>query len=413
LSSKVVLAYSGGLDTSVSIKWLQEKYGFDVVTLTLDLGQKDDFKEIEEKAYSLGAVKHCLVDAKDEFVQKYIYPSIRVNGLYEDKYPLSTALGRPLIASKLVEVAWREEAKNVAHGCTGKGNDQVRIEVTVKALDPGLRVVAPVREWNMNREEEMAYAKKHGLKLNYNKSIYSVDQNIWGRSIESGVLEDPSVEPPAEVFDWVTPPEKAPDKVGYLDIEFLEGVPVTINDKKMDPVDTIEYTNAFVGMHGVGIVDHIEDRVVGIKSREVYECPAAMVLVEAHRELEKLVLTKEELDFKALLENKWAWLVYSGLWQEPLRRDIECFVNSTQERVTGHVRVKLYKGGMRIVGRSSPYSLYNSAMSTYLKESSFDQDSAVGFIEIWGLQSRLANEIMYKAKNNESRCEGKTAQKIW
>lgn len=396
----------------MSIKWLQEKYDFDVVTLTLDLGQKDDFKEIEEKAYSLGAVKHYLVDAKDEFVQNYIYPSIRVNGMYEDKYPLSTALGRPLIASKLVEVARKEGAKNVAHGCTGKGNDQVRIEVTVKALDPELRVVAPVREWNMNRGEEIAYAKQHCLKLNYDKSIYSVDQNIWGRSIESGVLEDPSVEPPVEVFDWVTPPERAPDEAGYLDIEFLEGIPVSVNDKKMDSVDIIEYTNAYVGMHGVGIIDHIEDRVVGIKSREVYECPAAIALIEAHRELEKLVLTKEELNFKTTLENKWAWLVYSGLWQEPLRRDIDCFVNSAQERVTGRVRIKLYKGGMRVVGRSSPYSVYSCAMSTYLGQSSFNQGSAAGFIEIWGLQSRLTNEVLYKAKTDGPRCKGKTAQKI-
>jgi argininosuccinate synthase len=393
LKQKTVLAYSGGLDTSVCIKWLQEKYDSDVVTLTLDLGQQEDFREIEQRAYSTGAVKHYQVDAKDEFISSYVGPAIKANGMYEGKYPLATALGRPLIAAKLVEVAEREGATAVAHGCTGKGNDQVRIDVTVRSLDPNLRVIAPVREWNMSRDKEMVYAKEHGIKIKPSKSIFSTDQNLWGRSIESGPLEDPEEEPPASAFEWVSPPEEAPDSPGYLELGFEGGLPVSLNGRETPDLELIQRVNQFAGKHGYGVVDHIEDRLVGIKSREVYECPGALSIIEAHRDLEQLTLTRSELSFKAGVEKEWSWLVYSGLWMDPLRTALDSFIETTQRRVSGKVRLKFYKGGMRVVGRSSPNSLYRVELSTYTKASTFDQNSAVGFIELWGLQSRTAANV--------------------
>lgn len=397
-----MLAYSGGLDTSVAIKWLQEKYGVDVVTLTVDLGQQEDLEAIARKAELLGVVKHHSIDARKDFVEGFVYPSIRANGLYEGKYPLSTALGRPLLAQKLVEVAKRENAFAVAHGCTGKGNDQVRFDVTVKSLDPTLRVIAPVREWNLSRDQEIAYAQKHGIPIKAKKSIYSVDQNLWGRSIESGPLEQPDEEPPADVFEWTRSLDETPDEPGYLEIGFESGIPVAANGSRLSSVELIAYVNQFAGSHGVGIIDHIEDRLVGIKSREVYECPAALSLIEAHRDLEKLVLTRHEVAFKTLVEQEWAWLVYSGLWLEPLREDLQAFVDQTQGRVEGTVRLKLYKGSLRVVGRSSPYSLYSLGLATYEAASTFDQKSATGFIELWGLPSRVArhsiNRIAKKSK---------------
>lgn len=402
MRNTVVLAYSGGLDTSVCVKWLQEKYGVDVVTMTLDLGQQDDFEEIAERSILVGAKNHHKIDTKEEFISDYVFPAIRANALYEGKYPLSTALGRPLIAKKLVEVAEKEGAFAVAHGCTGKGNDQVRIDVTVRALKPSLKVIAPVREWNMSRDEEMVYAQKHHIPIRASKSIYSVDQNLWGRSVESGPLESPDQEPPREALEWTTPPEDAPDKPGYLDLEFVGGLPVSANGREMEPLDLISYVNHFAGSHGVGIIDHMEDRLVGIKSREVYECPAAVSIIEAHKDLEKLVLTRHELDFKTQVEREWAWLVYSGLWLEPLRGALDKFVQTTQKRVAGKVRLKLYKGGMRVVGRDSPYSIYRLDLSTYSHTSTFDQRSAVGFIELWGLQSRVAANM-----NSQSEDRGK------
>jgi len=393
LKEKTVLAYSGGLDTSVCIKWLQDKYDSDVVTLTLDLGQQEDFREIEQRAYSTGAVKHYQVDAKDEFVSSYVSPAIKANGMYEGKYPLATALGRPLIAAKLVEVAGKEHATAVAHGCTGKGNDQVRIDVTVRSLNPDLRVIAPVREWNMSRDKEMQYAKDHGIKIKPSKSIFSTDQNLWGRSIESGTLENPDEEPPASAFEWVSPPEEAPDSPGYLELGFEEGLPVSVNGRETPDLELIQRVNQFAGKHGYGVVDHVEDRLVGIKSREVYECPAALSIIEAHRDLEQLTLTRSELSFKAGVEKEWSWLVYSGLWMDPLRLALDSFVETTQRRVSGKVRLKFYKGGMRVVGRSSANSLYKVELSTYTKASTFDQNSAVGFIELWGLQSRIAANV--------------------
>jgi argininosuccinate synthase len=390
LKQKIVLAYSGGLDTSVSIKWLQEKFDADVITLTLNLGQREDFREIEERAYSTGAIKHFQLDAREEFVTEYVHPSIKANGMYQGKYPLATALGRPLIATKLVQVAEREGAYAVAHGCTGKGNDQVRMDVTVRSLNPSIKVIAPVREWNMSRDKEIEYAKKHGINIKPKKSVFSIDQNLWGRSIESGPLEDPETEPPASAFEWVSQVDSAPNAPGHLEIGFNRGIPTSLNERRVDAVELIRHVNEFAGGHACGIVDHIEDRLVGIKSREVYECPGALAIIEAHRDLEQLVLTRNELAFKVAVEREWSWLVYSGLWMEPLRFDLDSFVEMTQRRVSGKVKLKFHKGSMRVVGRSSPNSLYRLKLSTYSKESTFDQNSAVGFIELWGLQSRTA-----------------------
>jgi len=414
LHRTVVLAFSGGLDTSVCVKWLQEKYDADVVTMTLDLGQRDDMAQIEKRSRQIGAKNHYTIDAKEEFLREYVYPGIKANALYEGSYPLSTALGRPLIGKKLVEVAEKEGATAVAHGCTGKGNDQVRIDVTVRAMNPSLQVIAPVREWNMSRDEEIVYAQKRGLPVKPSKSIFSVDQNLWGRSAESGPLEDPNIEPPEEAFEWTATPDEAPDEPGYLDIAFREGIPAKVNGRSMDPLKLVEYVNEFAGSHGVGRIDHIEDRLVGIKSREVYECPAATVIIEAHKDLEKLVLTRHELNFKAQVEREWAWLVYSGLWLEPLRIALDRFISATQHRVTGTVRMKLFKGSARVVGRSSEYSIYDIGLSTYGRGSKFDQKSAVGFIELWGLQSRVAaglnTKIEEKRENGHPRTKAKEAQ---
>jgi len=393
MKDKVVLAFSGGLDTSVSIKWLQEKQKVDVITATVDVGQGDNLKEIEEKAYKIGVKKHYSIDAKKEFVDDYVFPSIKANGLYEGKYPLATALARPLIASKLVEVAEKEGASAVSHGCTGKGNDQVRFDVTIKALNPSLKIVAPVREWNMSRDEEIKYAKKHNIPIQIKKSVYSIDQNLWGRSIESGPLEDPSNEPSNEVFEWTTPIEKTPDKAEYVNIEFENGIPTSINGKSGNMVQTITRLNQTVGKHGVGFIDHMEDRLVGIKSRETYEAPAATAIIEAHKDLEKLVLTRHELQAKVPIEQQWAWLVYSGLWVEPLMDALNAFIDETQKRVNGSVKLKLYKGNCRVVGRNSPNSLYNVKLATYTSSSSFNQRSAEGFIELWGLPSRVAKGV--------------------
>jgi argininosuccinate synthase len=411
LRRTVALAFSGGLDTSVCVKWLQEKYDADVVTVTLDLGQRDDLNEIEKRSKLIGAKNHHTIDAKEEFLKDYVFPSVKANALYEGKYPLSTALGRPLIGKKLVEVAEKEGADAVAHGCTGKGNDQVRIDVTVRALNPSLQVIAPVREWNMSRDEEIAFAQKRGLPVKPSTSIFSVDQNVWGRSIESGPLENPNTEPPSEAFEWTVSPEDAPDEPGYLELYFQEGVPTRVNGRSMEPLKLVSYVNEYAGSHGVGRIDHIEDRLVGIKSREVYECPAATAIIEAHKDLEKLVLTRHELAFKAQVESEWAWLVYSGLWLEPLRVALDRFISATQHRVTGLVRLKLYKGSARVVGRSSDYSIYDVGLSTYGRGSTFDQKSAVGFIELWGLQSRVAAGLNSKAGEKQHHGHPRTKAK--
>lgn len=402
MSDKVVLAYSGGLDTSVSIKWIEDKYGLDVVTCTVDVGQKEDLSGIGERARKTGAVNHYQIDAKEEFAREYVFKSIKANSLYEGSYPLGTALARPLLAEKLVQVAEKEGAIAVAHGCTGKGNDQVRFDVTVKAMNPSLKIIAPVREWNLNREDEIRYAQKNGIPVQPSQSVFSIDQNLWGRAIESGPLEDPYVEPPESAFQWCVAASDAPDKPEYLEIEFEKGIPVAVNGKRMGPVELIRYVNQKAGLHGFGIIDHMEDRLVGIKSREVYEAPAALTLIAAHKDLEKLVLTRHELSFKSKVEDEWSWLVYSGLWMEPSRFALDAFVDTTQQRVSGTVRVKLYKGSMRVVGRKSEYSLYQYNLSTYDRTSTFDQKAALGFIELWGLPSRVANEkLSGKVKNGK------------
>ncbi len=388
---RVVLAYSGGLDTSVILKMMQEKLNAEVVTVTVDVGQKDNFEEIEKKALKLGAVKHYTIDAKKEFVEDYVFKAVKANALYDGVYPLATALARPLIAKKIVEIAKKEKIDVIAHGCTGKGNDQVRFDLAVKALYPDVKIIAPVREWGLTRDWEMKYAKEHGVPVK--DKIYSIDENLWGRSIEGGILEDPLKEPPEEVFEWTLPPEKTPEKPEYLEIEFENGVPVGVNGKNMEAVDLIETLNFIGGKHGIGRIDHIENRVVGIKSREVYEAPAAVLIITAHKDLEKLVLTKWVTEFKEMVDSKWAWLVYSGLWFEPLKEALDAFIDTVEIKVNGIVKMKLYKGNAMVIGRSSENSLYDTKLATYEKFSTFDQKLAVGFIELFGLQSVLAYAI--------------------
>lgn len=403
MPEKAVLAYSGGLDTSVAVRWIQEKYGVDVVTVTVDVGQGVDRRSLEEKAKASGASIHYHLDAREKFVRGYAFRALKANALYEGKYPLSTALSRPLIASKLVEVAEKEGASIVAHGCSGKGNDQVRFDVSLKALAPNLRIVAPIREWGLTRPQEIEYAERHGIPIPVDlEKPYSVDQNLWGRSIECGMLDDPYMEPPEEVFEWTVAPEKAPDKPAEIEISYENGVPTAVNGMEMDPIGLVSWLNREAGRHGVGRIDHVEDRIVGIKSREVYECPAATVLIEAHRDLEKAVLTRHELGFKAAVEDEWAFLVYSGLWVDPLREALDAFIDSSQRRVEGNVRIKIYKGGLRVVGRSSRRSLYDANLASYGLESSFNQRWSEGFIELWGMPSATARRLIRKVGHGEA-----------
>lgn len=395
---KVVLAYSGGLDTSVCIRYLQKLHKMDVITATVDCGQDDDFKEIERKSKLIGAVKHVYVDAKEEFARDYVIPSIKANGLYQGKYPLATALARPLIAAKTVEVAEKEGATAIAHGCTGKGNDQIRFDVTMRALNPGLKIIAPIRDMNLTRDVEIKYAREQNIPISTKAKKYSIDLNLWGRAVEGGNIEESDFEPPEDAFQFINFKN---DKAGYLEIEFESGVPVAADGKRMPITALIQYVNDKAGAHGVGIVDHIEDRVVGIKSREVYEAPAAVAIIEAHMDLEKMVLTKHELTFKKLVDEQWAWLVYAGLWQDPLRSDLDRFIDATQNRVSGKVRLKMQRGSLRVVGRKSRYSLYKNDLATYAAGSTFDQSLAKGFVELWGLQSIIANSVADAASKKQ------------
>ncbi|TLX81389.1 MAG: argininosuccinate synthase [Thaumarchaeota archaeon] len=394
MKGKAVLAFSGGLDTSVVVKYLQEKYNLDVVTVTVDVGQGDDQKKIAAKAKKLGVVKHYNLDARSEFVNDFIFPSIKANALYQKKYCLATALARPLIAQKVVDIAKKESAKALAHGCTGKGNDQVRFDVTMRS-GTTLPIIAPIRDLNLTRDVELKFAKKHGIQIDNTAKRFSIDQNLWGRAIEGGVMEDAYKEPPEDAFIWVKT-KNLPDKPQYLEIEFKGGLPVAVDGKHLKPIELIQYINKKAGSCGVGIVDHIEDRVVGIKSREVYETPAATCLIEAHTDLEKMVLTKHELKFKSIVDSEWAWLAYSGLWQDPLKSDLDMFINATQMRVSGTVKLKMFKGSLRVVGRKSDYSLYSHDLATYGSGSTFDQTLAKGFVELWGFQSTEANKLLKK-----------------
>ena len=394
MKQKAILAFSGGLDTSVVVKYLQEKYDMDVVTVTVDVGQNDDYKKISAKAKKLGVKKHYNIDAKKEFVVDYIFPAIKANALYQKKYCLATALARPLIAQKVLQIAKKEKVTSLAHGCSGKGNDQVRFDLTMHA-GSNLPIIAPIRDLNLDRTEELKFAKKHGIKIENVAKKFSVDQNLWGRAIEGGVLENPNNEPPDDAFIWVKT-KNLPNKPVYLKIKFEKGIPVAVDGKSMNPIKLIDYINKKAGSCGVGIIDHIEDRVVGIKSREVYETPAASCLIEAHSDLEKMVHTKHETKFKSLVDDEWSWLAYSGLWEDPLKNALDMFIEQTQKRVSGTVRLKLFKGSLRVVGRESKYSLYNHKIATYGKGSKFDQKLAKGFVELWGMQSTEANKLQKK-----------------
>ncbi len=383
---KIILAYSGGLDTSIAIKWLKEK-GFNVIACLVDIGQTGNLAQAREKAKKIGASKVYIIDSKKEFVKGYIYPALKANAVYEGKYFLATALSRPLIAKKLVSVAKKEKAGFVAHGCTGKGNDQVRIEVAVAALAKDLKVIAPVREWDFpSREAQIRYAKMHKIPVTATKkSPYSLDQNLWGVSIECGVLENPSKEPPENVYQITKSPKKASSKPAYITVEFKKGEPVSLNKAKLSEVTLIRNLSAIGAMHGVGRSDMIENRLVGIKSREVYEAPAAFILHTAHKELEALVLDRELLHFKRIIEEKYSELIYYGLWHSPLKKALDSFILATQQRVSGEVKLKLYKSSCTPVSRRSEYSLYKEELATYSKKDKFDKKLAEGFIKIWGM----------------------------
>ena len=385
---KVVLAYSGGLDTSVCVKWLEQQ-GAEPYALYLDLGQGEPSEDVKAKALEIGATDAFVRDAKAEFAGEYVAPAIKANALYGGKYPLFTALGRPLIAKKLVEAAREVGATHIAHGSTGKGNDQVRFDVTTASIAPDLTVVAPVRDWNMSRPEEMAYAEEHGIPVPTTKeSPYSVDENLWGRSIEAGPLEDPDHEPAEDVFALTTSPENAPDEPQYVEIGFEEGLPTTLDGEELPLADLIAELGSVAGANGVGRIDMVEDRLVGIKSREIYECPAAIAIIAAHRELETLTLTRDVLRFKTTVEQRYAELTYEGLWFTPLKSALDAFIAETQKTVTGTVRLKLYKGNSTVAGRRAPNALYSKDLATYDPNSTFDEAAAAGFIALWGLSAR-------------------------
>jgi argininosuccinate synthase len=386
---KVILAYSGGLDTSVMVPWLKERYHLDVVTFTVDLGQGDDLEAIKKKAIKTGAIDAVAMDARNLFVDCFVWPALMAGALYEGKYPLATALGRPLIAKLMVDTAKEHGAVAVAHGCTGKGNDQVRFDVTFQTLAPNLKIIAPVREWKMTRDEEIEFAKTHGIQVTATvESPYSVDENIFGRSIEAGILEDPYVEPPEDAFQWTSDPRKAPNDPEYIEIDFEQGRPIALNGSKLDGVPLLEQLNKAGGKHGIGRIDHIENRLVGIKSREIYEAPAAVILHLAHRELETLCLSRPSQRFKALVAQEYADLIYNGLWFSAHHQDLAAYVASGQRYVTGRVRLKLFKGSATIAGRKSEFSLYSKHLATYEKGDQFDHEAAKGFIRLWGLSQQ-------------------------
>ena len=399
---RIVLAYSGGLDTSVAIPWLKEKYGAEIIAVTLDLGQGRELSQIRERAMSTGAIRCHVLDVRDEFARDYIVPALQADALYEERYPLATALSRPLIAKKLVDIAHMENATTIAHGCTGKGNDQVRIDVSARAIDPDISVIAPARESGMTRPEAIAYARARNVSVPATTaSPYSTDQNLWGRSIECGVLEDPWTEPPDDIYTLTKAPADAPAAPSYVEIEWHDGVPTAVSGVEMPLVELVNSLETIAGVHGVGRIDMVENRLVGIKSREIYEAPAARLLHEAHRELEGLVIPRDLQRLKQRLSQEYADIIYNGLWYSPTRSAIDAFVQSIQPRVTGTIRLKLYKGDCRVVGRKSAFALYDHGLATYDKGDTFDHSAAEGFIKIWGLpvETAAANARRRAAKS--------------
>ncbi|MGX7417754.1 argininosuccinate synthase [Carnobacterium gallinarum] len=395
---KIVLAYSGGLDTSVAIKWLLEE-GYDVIACCLDVGERKNLDFIKEKALAMGASASYTIDAKEEFAMDFALVALQAHTYYEGKYPLISALSRPLIAKKLVEIAEKEQATAIAHGCTGKGNDQVRFEVAIHSLAPSIKVIAPVREWKWSREEEIKYAQKHEIPVPIDlDNPFSIDQNLWGRSNECGVLENPWIAPPEEAYELTASLETTPDTPDIIELEFAEGVPIAIDGKTYSLSDLIIELNQVAGKHGVGRIDHIENRLVGIKSREVYEAPGAVTLMTAHKELEDLTFVRDIAHFKPLIEQKITEMIYNGLWFNPLTEALLAFLKTTQKYVNGTVRVKLFKGHAIVEGRKSANSLYNEELATYTSADTFDQDAAVGFIKLWGLPTQVSAEVLNKIK---------------
>ncbi len=394
----IVLAYSGGLDTSAAIPWLREKFDADIITVTIDVGNERDFTTIQEKALKVGAKKALVIDAKESFVKYFLVPALQADVLYEGQYPLATALSRPLMAKLLVDTALEENATAVAHGCTGKGNDQVRFEVGINALAPQLKVIAPAREWGMTREELIAYTEAHGIPVPITVgSPYSIDECLWGRSIECGILEDPWTEPPEDAYAWTKSPDDAPAKPRYIEIGFEQGVPVSLDGEELDGISLIERLNEIAGSHGVGRIDHIENRLIGIKSREIYEAPAAVTLLQAHLALEAMTLSKDQLRFKQKVAQECADLIYNGLWFSSLNRDLSAYVLSSQRYVTGTIRTRLHRGQATVVGRKSPKSLYNLSLATYDKGDQFDQSASAGFIHLLGLPVKTQAQIQLLA----------------
>ena len=399
IKERIVVAYSGGLDTSVMVRWLIEKMDAEIITFTGDLGYSRELNGVKEKALRTGAVRAYVSDLKKEFVEHYVFPALKAGAMYEKAYPMATSLGRPLLAKGLVEVARKEKATMVAHGCTGKGNDQVRFEVSVSALAPDLKNLAPLREWEFkSREEEIAYAQRHEIPISVTvNKPYSIDDNIWGTAVECGVLEDPMVEPPADAYQRTVAPESAPDEPVYVDIEFAAGIPVAVNGTAMEAVALVQALSDIGGAHGIGRIDLVENRLVGIKSREIYEAPAATILHFAHTELERLTLDKSVFHMKNQLAAEYANLVYNGLWFTPLRQALDAFVNETQRHVNGLVRLKLYKGNVIIAGRQSVHSLYNAKLATYTEEDTFDHKASEGFIKIYGLPVKTYHQVERQA----------------
>lgn len=399
--NKIVVAYSGGLDTSVMVKWLKENYDAEIITFTGNLGQTKELIGLEEKAKKSGASKSYVIDLTKEFIDDYVFPALKAGAMYEETYPMACSIGRPLLAKTLVDIARKEGANMVAHGCTGKGNDQVRFEVAVGALAPDLQSIAPLRTWEFkSREEEIDYAAKHNIPVAATKdNPYSIDENIWGIAIECGVLEDPMVEPPADAFQITVSPEEAPDEPEYVMIEFEKGIPTALNGKEMDSVSLVKELNKIGGRNAIGRIDMIENRLVGIKSREVYEAPAGVILHTAHKELERITLEKSVAHYKTHVAQEYANLIYNGLWFSPLREALQAFVDKTQEKVTGMVKLKLYKGNVVVSGRTSPYSLYDPELATYTAADQFDHKASEGFIKIYGLPYKTINRVMQKAED--------------